>query len=312
VAPWWRAARWRGMGGVMDLTTNDLERAKKFAKSQDPKKYLIATSGPTTYDCSGFMASIHHVLRGKTGNARFKRLFGTGNMGSVLPTLGYKRGKGDANDFTIGWATKKEMKRKSKYGHTVGSLGGLNVECRGGKGVLIGSAARSPSDKMFKHHMHLPILAAPSLPPRPAPKPFPGTTIKKDATGPNVRLIQAALNIGGAGIKETGTFDGPTIKHVKLFQAHRQLPGTGEVDKTTWDRLMAFLRPPKLALHRVGKVGQTLNLRVQAKRFAKKYFKSDKPNAVEVMLRELVRHNPDLAGSTTIPGGFPLKVPTRR
>jgi hypothetical protein len=294
----------------MDLTTNDLERAKTFAKSQDPKKYKIGTAGPTTWDCSGWMATLHLVLQGKTGKARFKHLFGTGNMGSVLPTLGYKKGKGDANDFTIGFSTKKEM--GTKYGHTVGSLGGLNVECRGGKGVVIGSAARSPNDKMFKHHMHLPILAAPSLPPRPAPKPFPGTTIKRNATGPNVRLIQAALNVGGARIAEDGDFGGATVKHVKLFQVHRQLPGTGEVDKTTWNRLMEFLRPPKIALHRVGKVGQKLNRRDQAKRFAKKYFKSDKPDEVESMLRRIVELNPDLGGGTTIPGGFALKVPTSK
>jgi hypothetical protein len=299
------------MGGVMDLTTNDLKRAQDFAKSQDPKKYKIGTQGPTTYDCSGWLAVVYHVLRGKKGNARFKRLFGTGNMGTVLPTLGFRTGKGDANDFTVGFSTKKEMGRK--YGHTVGSLGGLNVECRGGKGVVIGSAARSPNDKMFKHHMHLPILAAPSLPPRPKPKPFPGSIIKKGATGPNVKLIQAALNVGGARIAEDGEFGGATAKHVKLFQVHRQLPGTGEVDKTTWNRLMDFLRPPKIALHRVGKVGQTLNRREQAKRFAKKYFGSDKPDEVEFMLRRIVELNLDLVpGGTTIPGGFPLKVPTSK
>jgi hypothetical protein len=298
------------MGGEVDLRTIDLERAKTFAKNEDPKKYKIGSVGPTTYDCSSFMSAIINVLRGKKGNARFTRLFGTATMSTVLPTLGFQQGRGDANDFTIGWYTKKE--KGTKYGHTAGSLGGLNVECRGGKGVVIGPAARSPGDKMFKHHMHLSILAAPRMPPRPAPKPFPGITLKKGDTGGNVKLIQAALNVGGAGIKENGAFDGPTAKHVKLFQAHRQMHATGEVDKKTWDRLMGFLRPPKVALHRVGKPGQTLNLREQAKRFAKKYFKSDKPNAVEVMLRRIVDLNPQLAGQTTIPGGTALKVPTSR
>src|SRR6266540_1193084 len=270
------------MGGEVDLRTIDLERAKTFAKNQDPKKYKIGSVGPTTYDCSSFMSAIINVLRGKKGNARFTRLFGTATMSTVLPTLGFQQGRGDANDFTIGWYTKKE--KGTKYGHTAGSLGGVNVECRGGKGVVIGPAARSPGDKMFKHHMHLSILAAPRMPPRPAPKPFPGITLKKGDTG----------------------------RHVKLIQAHRQMHATGEVDKKTWDRLMGFLRPPKVALHRVGKPGQTLNLREQAKRSAKKYFKSDKPNAVEVMLRRIVDLNPQLAGQTTIPGGTALKVPTSR
>ncbi len=217
------------MGGEVDLRTIDLERAKTFAKNEDPKKYKIGSVGPTTYDCSSFMSAIINVLRGKKGNARFTRLFGTATMSTVLPTLGFQQGRGDANDFTIGWYTKKE--KGTKYGHTAGSLGGVNVECRGGKGVVIGPAARSPGDKMFKHHMHLSILAAPRMPPRPAPKPFPGITLKKGDTGGNVKLIQAALNVGGAGIKENGAFDGPTAKHVKLFQAHRQMHATGEVTR---------------------------------------------------------------------------------
>jgi hypothetical protein len=301
------------VGGAVDLNTNDLKRAQDFARSQDPKKYLWGHSGPDTYDCTGFLSAVINVLQRKQGNARFKRLFATASMRSTLPGLGFKRGRGDANDFVVGWYTAEETGKKDGVGHCAGSLGGLDVECRSRKGVVIGPAARDPLQGMFKRHtMHLPILAAPSMPPRPKPKPFPGTTLKKGKTGADVKLVQAALNIGGARLEEDGEFGDKTAKHVRLFQAHRQMPRTGEVDKKTWDRLMEFLRPPKLALHRVGKVGQTLNLREQAKRFAKKYFKSDKPNAVEVMLRELVRHNPDLAGSTTIPGGFPLKVPTRR
>jgi len=275
---------------------------------------VFGTQGPNTYDCSGFMSVIINVLLDEPESKRFRRRFGTGSMGSVLPKLGFKDGPGDANDFTVGFSTKKELSRPghpAPAGHTAGSLGGLNVECRGGDGVVVGLGARGAAHKLFKHRMHLPILARAAEPPRPMPKSFPGV-LKRGGRGDNVKLVQAALKIGGAPLEGTGTFGPMTEKHVKLFQVHRGLPANGEVDKATWERLMAFLKPPATALHRVGKVGQTLNLRDLAKRFAKEHWETENPDSVELMLRGIVDLNPSLKGKTSVPGGFALKVPTTR
>jgi hypothetical protein len=99
-----------------------------------------------------------NVLAGKANP--HQRLFGTGNMADVLKTMGWKQGKGGPHDVTVGFSTAKEL--QMTCGHTVGTLGGLNVEARGGKhgGVKVGPRGRSPFEKTFRHHRHLPVMAA--------------------------------------------------------------------------------------------------------------------------------------------------------
>ena len=60
------------------------------------------------------------------------------------------------------------------------------------------------------------------------------------------------------------------------------------------------------ALHRIGTLGGTYNLRDIARRFAPN---PSSPNSVEAELRRLVAANPALKGKTSLPGGFALKVP---
>lgn len=296
-------------GGVVDLDTDDLKRARMFAEKQRGEPYKLGMAGPDRHDCSGFVAECHNSLVGKSNP--HVRLFGTGNMATVLPTLGFKPGLGDANDFAVGFSTAAELGQD--FGHTAGSLGGLNVECRGGKGVLVGPTARSPGLKLFKHKMHLPISAAQGDIIRHKGRPFPGT-LKKGDKGPNVKLVQHALMIGGAPLKRTGFFDPKTEAHVRLFQAHRGLSGKGVVNKSTWDRLMAFLSPPTTMLITVDR---RQRIRTLARRFAKRFFKSDAPSAVEVMEKQLFRLNPQVLRPTLDPGdliasGIRLKVPTTR
>jgi hypothetical protein len=296
-------------GGVVDLDTADLKRARMFAEQQRGEPYKLGMAGPSKHDCSGFVAEVTRSLLGKSNP--HVRMFGTGNMATVLPTLGFKPGLGDANDFAVGFSTAAELGQD--FGHTAGSLGGLNVECRGGKGVLVGPTARSPGLKLFKHKMHLPISAAQDDIIRHKGRPFPGT-LKKGDRGPNVKLVQHALIIGGAPLKRTGTFEDKTETHVRLFQAHRGLSGKGVVNKSTWDRLMAFLSPPTTMLITVNR---RQRIRILARRFAKRFFKSDAPSAVEVMEKQLFRLNPQVLKPTLDPGdlvasGIRLKVPTTR
>lgn len=292
---------------------DDLRRARKFAEHERGDKYVFGTHGPTTYDCSGWASVLCNVLMGKQNP--HKRLFATGNMASVLPQLGFKPGTGNANDFVLGWSTQAELstpQKKAVAGHTAGSLGGLNVESRGGKGVLVGAAARSPHMKLFKHRMHLPISGAEGDPPPPKPRPF-GGKLKQGDSGPAVRLLQEALKVGGAPLKGTGTFGPKTAFHVKAFQVHRNLPGKrGVVHKSTWDKLMLFLGPPTTMMVTVGTPGQNTKLRPLAKRLAKRFFGSDTPTTTTVMENQLLILNPTLRGLDVVKGRRRLKVPTTR
>lgn len=78
------------------------------------------------------------------------------------------------------------------------------------------------------------------------PPPFPGRVIKRGATGPNVKRIQARLNqlgkgkhgvLNGRPLKVNGIFGGETVMVVKVFQKHRGLEDDGEVGEKTWPKL---------------------------------------------------------------------------
>lgn len=106
--------------------------AMAFAKSQVGKPYLWGGVGPAGYDCSGFMSAIVNVIRGQNPH---RRLFSTAG----LPGPYFQKGSGR---FNIGWF-------KGNPGHTAGTLNGVNVESRGGRGVVVGAGARGASDKLF-------------------------------------------------------------------------------------------------------------------------------------------------------------------
>ena len=131
---------------VTNTTTNTgaakTAKALNFAKSQAGKPYVWGGVGPRGYDCSGFQSAVTNNIKGKYP---YHRLFATGNMATVLPRLGFKRGVG--SDYTIGWRT-------GNPGHTSGRLGTTNIESTGGGiGVRVGGRARSPLS--FPNIMHL-------------------------------------------------------------------------------------------------------------------------------------------------------------
>jgi cell wall-associated NlpC family hydrolase/acid phosphatase family membrane protein YuiD len=106
--------------------------ALAWAKSQAGKPYLWGGVGPGGYDCSGFMSAIVNVIRGQNPHSR---LFATGSLPGGL----FAKGSGR---FNIGWF-------KGNPGHTAGTLNGVNVESRGGRGVVVGAGARGASDGLF-------------------------------------------------------------------------------------------------------------------------------------------------------------------
>jgi len=55
--------------------------------------------------------------------------------------------------FQIGVVYPNEM--KSGIGHIACTLGGVNYESRGSKGIVKGSAARGATNPLFRHHFHM-------------------------------------------------------------------------------------------------------------------------------------------------------------
>jgi cell wall-associated NlpC family hydrolase len=118
--------------------------AMRFASSQAGKNYGWGSSGPGTYDCSGFMSAITNYIRGKYPYSR------VGSTGS-FPWSGFARGAGA---FMIG-------SRRGNPGHMAGTLMGMNVESRGGEGVVVGPRARGANNSLFGGNVwHLARLAA--------------------------------------------------------------------------------------------------------------------------------------------------------
>jgi cell wall-associated NlpC family hydrolase len=106
--------------------------ALSWARSQAGKPYIWGGVGPRGYDCSGFMSAIANVIRGLSP---FRRLGSTG----TFPWPGFVRGMGN---FSIG-------SFRGSPGHMAGTLNGVNVESRGGQGVVVGPGARGARNGLF-------------------------------------------------------------------------------------------------------------------------------------------------------------------
>ena len=80
------------------------------------------------------MSAIANVV---SGSAPHRRLFATG----TFPTAGWAPGFSPIG-FSIG-------SRRGSPGHMAGTLGGVNVESRGSRGVVVGGGARGARDSLF-------------------------------------------------------------------------------------------------------------------------------------------------------------------
>lgn len=124
------------------LSSDDISRASKFALSQRGKPYGWGAVGPSAYDCSGFMSAITNVLRGYTP---YDRVGSTANF----PWGGFQKGPGQ---FTV---VSTPNFGYSGVGHMAGTLGGMNVESRGGRGVIVGPGAMGAASRGFSQMYHL-------------------------------------------------------------------------------------------------------------------------------------------------------------
>ena len=111
-----------------------VQKALAWAKTQNGKPYQWAGNGNPSWDCSGFMSAIESVIRGERPHRRWA-------TGAFPPgTSGWVRNLN--SPFMVGITN-------AGVGHTAGTIAGVNVESRGGDGVIVGKRARSYKDSLF-------------------------------------------------------------------------------------------------------------------------------------------------------------------
>ncbi|MEU9611919.1 hypothetical protein AB0D56_10240 [Streptomyces sp. NPDC048209] len=110
----------------------------KWAKTQHGKPYQWGGNGNPSWDCSGLVSAIESVIRGEKPHRRWA----TGSFSGKTAPSGWQLG--GKSPYMIGITN-------AGVGHTAGTINGVNVESRGGDGVVIGSKARSYKDGLFTH-----------------------------------------------------------------------------------------------------------------------------------------------------------------
>ncbi|MFE7566201.1 phage tail tape measure protein [Streptomyces sp. NPDC057539] len=123
----------KGAGGIGGPR---VQAALSWARTQAGKAYQWGGNGNPSWDCSGFVSAIESVLRGQKPHRRWATM---AFSGSQAPP-GWQRNA--ASPFRIGITN-------AGVGHTAGTLGGVNVESRGGDGVVVGSRARGYNNSLF-------------------------------------------------------------------------------------------------------------------------------------------------------------------
>ncbi|MFF7331531.1 hypothetical protein [Streptomyces sp. NPDC008150] len=124
----------KGAGG---LGGPRIQAGLKWARTQAGLPYQWAGNGNPSWDCSGFMSAIESVIRGEKPHRRWA----TGAFsGKTAPPGWVLHG---ASPFRIGITN-------AGVGHTAGTIGGVNVESRGGAGVIVGKSARGYNDSLFR------------------------------------------------------------------------------------------------------------------------------------------------------------------
>ena len=111
--------------------------ALRWARTQAGKPYQWGGNGNPSWDCSGFTSAIESVIRGEKPHRRWTTF---GFNGASAPA-GWVRGL--RSPYMVGVTN-------AGVGHVAGTLNGVNVESRGGSGVLVGGSARGYRDRLFR------------------------------------------------------------------------------------------------------------------------------------------------------------------
>jgi hypothetical protein len=110
----------------------------KWARTQNGLPYQWGGNGNPSWDCSGLVSAIESVIRGQKPHRRWA----TGSFSGKTAPPGWQLG--GKSPYLIGITN-------AGVGHVAGTINGVNVESRGGDGVVIGSKARSYKDSLFTH-----------------------------------------------------------------------------------------------------------------------------------------------------------------
>ncbi|MEI4273929.1 hypothetical protein TEK04_19585 [Klenkia sp. LSe6-5] len=164
-----------------------MARGLAYARSQVGKPYLWGSAGPAGFDCSGFMAAITNVVRGRDPNTRL-------GSTATFPWAGFAAGPGM---FTIG----STPNAGGGIGHMAGTILGVNVESRGGQGVVVGGTARGAGNGLFTERAHLATYDAGGLL-------QPGYTLAFNGTGKPERIRTAEQE---ADLSRPATFIGELV-----------------------------------------------------------------------------------------------------
>lgn len=114
------------------------KRGLAWARTQHGLRYQWGGNGNPSWDCSGLVSAIESVIRGQ----RPHRRWATGAFSGRTAPPGWRLNA--RSPYMIGITN-------AGVGHTSGTLNGVNVESRGGDGVVIGSRARSYKSSLYTH-----------------------------------------------------------------------------------------------------------------------------------------------------------------
>jgi hypothetical protein len=114
-----------------------VQKALSWARTQNGLPYQWAGNGNPSWDCSGLTSAIESVIRGEKPHRRWA----TGSFSGASAPSGWVRNLN--SPYMIGITN-------AGVGHTAGTIGGVNVESRGGDGVIIGKGARGYNDALFR------------------------------------------------------------------------------------------------------------------------------------------------------------------
>lgn len=113
-----------------------VQKALAWAKTQNGLPYQWGGNGNPSWDCSGLVSAVESVIRGE----RPHRRWATGSFSGSSGPSGWVRNLN--SPYMIGITN-------AGVGHTAGTIGGVNIESRGGDGVVIGKRARGYNDSLF-------------------------------------------------------------------------------------------------------------------------------------------------------------------
>ncbi|MEU3000176.1 phage tail tape measure protein [Streptomyces sp. NPDC006995] len=160
-----------GIGG------KGFKSALSWARTQNGLPYQWGGNGNPSWDCSGFMSAIESVIRGQSPHRRWA----TGAFSGSTAPAGWVLGA--RSPFQIGITN-------SGVGHTAGTLNGVNVESRGGDGVIVGPGARSYKSSLFTHRYGLKVKGYAS-----GGRPRPGEVAVVGEDGPELRVFDGNSRI---------------------------------------------------------------------------------------------------------------------